>query len=79
MSKRSVSYVKLHQAMFSVGLGNLGAALAKAEHKGIEMYKTENGDGIDVLYKGIEFWVPAANIIGAVYEKSKSPAWVKSA
>lgn len=63
MSDRKVLYAKLQTEFFSVGLGNLGTTLGdQQKQRGIEMTYTQHG--LFVKYKGSEFVVPLANVVG---------------
>lgn len=63
MTDRKVLYAKLQTEYFSVGTGNLSTTLGDPQkHRGMEMTYTQYG--LFVKYKGFEFVVPLANIVG---------------
>lgn len=75
---RRVKHARLHSAdTFVTGLGNLGHALP-GSFTGMELHMTQ--DGLYITLRGIEAFVPAANVkIVELYpeEKQDKPAKVK--
>ena len=70
MSK-PVKYVRMHQAVFVAGLGDLGNVLGdQNKHKGMELAMSEHG--VDVKYKGRQFLIPITNVVVAEYSDVQS-------
>jgi hypothetical protein len=64
---RLVSYASLHSPFFFPGLGNMDKTLSDKSNPGIKMHLT--GEGLEVRYKGLDFFIPTPNIVGVVFAK----------
>lgn len=65
MEKREVKYVQLHTSAYVPNAGNLSPTLEWNNKTGIRMFYS--ADGVLVSYKNVEFIIPLANVVSAVF------------
>lgn len=69
-----ITWVRVHQEVFVPGLNkNMQKTMTPGEYPGIEM--DYQPDGLYVSFKGVDFIIPTANIVSAVFApKAKEAA-----